>query len=111
MGYMKPDYCELIQAVDRLIEDAAASGLTETAALLRIVRFDLVTRANGIGEQEIDLLLSALEYGLSPAMFDSLADGEVGPKSPFKWGELVGRPGVRARRTLRSSRRYSKPRN
>ena len=97
------DYYELIKRVDGMIDDAATAGLNETAALLRIARLDLVTRANGIGEKDLDLFLRALEQG--PVAVEE----RDGPNNPVQkvQAEWLG---VRGRRTLRSSRRYSRAR-
>ncbi len=59
----------LIAAVDKCIEDAEIACLRESATLLRMAKIDLLTRANGISEKELDVFLFALESELRMAEY------------------------------------------
>ncbi len=61
MESRSPTLDHLIAGVDRCIQDATEAHLPETVALLRMAKLDLVTRANGISEDELELFLFALE--------------------------------------------------
>lgn len=50
----------LISALDNVIIAAKTAKLSETAALLRIARLDLVMRVHGITPDELELLTFAL---------------------------------------------------
>jgi len=52
-----PQLTDLISAVDTCISLTTAAKLGETAALLRIVKLDILLRTNGISEDELELLL------------------------------------------------------
>lgn len=62
MKAQSPPFGRLIKALDNFIVDVAAWNLPETVALLRIVRIDLISRANGISSKDLDTLLAALEF-------------------------------------------------
>jgi len=59
----------LVKTVDDCICQSELLGLTETTALLRMVKLDIVTRANGISIEELDLFLFALETGARTAEY------------------------------------------
>ena len=61
MEAQSPTLDQLINWLDAYIEKIAAAKLDETAALLRIARIDLIVRANGISENEIEAFLFAVE--------------------------------------------------
>jgi hypothetical protein len=61
MESQSPTFDHLITSVDRCIQDATEAHLPETVALLRMAKLDLVARANGISEGELELFLFALE--------------------------------------------------
>ncbi len=54
----------LINSVENCIQEAELLKLSETAALLRMVKLDIVTRTNGISAGELDIFLFALESEL-----------------------------------------------
>jgi hypothetical protein len=54
----------LLNSVDNCILDAEKLQLVETVALLKMVRLDIVTRANGISGEELDVFLFAVESEL-----------------------------------------------
>ena len=61
---MKPQALEaLIAAINECINQVAAANLWETAALLRMARIDLIARANGITEEELEFFVFALQRG------------------------------------------------
>lgn len=60
---------QLIAMIDGCIRDAEAANLPEPAALLRMTKIDLITRANGISEEELELFLFVLESELRIAEF------------------------------------------
>jgi hypothetical protein len=49
-----------VQRLDEVIAAVSASGLQETASLLRIARLDLLVRLHGIAAEELELLTSTL---------------------------------------------------
>lgn len=63
---MRPDK-KYFDALDvqlaQIIETVTAKGLTETAALLRMVKLDLKTRANGITTDELEALIYVARQG------------------------------------------------
>ena len=61
METQSPTLDELINWLDAYIEKIVAARFDETAALLRIARIDLIVRANGISEDELDAFLFAAE--------------------------------------------------
>ena len=61
METQPPTLDELINWLDGYIEKIVAAKLDETAALLRIARIDLIVRANGISEDELESFLFAAE--------------------------------------------------
>jgi hypothetical protein len=61
MEIQPPTLDELINWLDTYIEKIAAAKLDETAALLRIARLDLIVRANGVSEDELEAFLLAAE--------------------------------------------------
>lgn len=67
---MRPDkkYFEVLdEQLSQMIDAVVAEGLTETAALLRMAKLDLKTRANGITADELEALIYAARqriYGL-----------------------------------------------
>ena len=63
MAAQSPTLDQLINWLDAYIEKVAAAKLDQTAALLRIVRIDLVVRAKGISEDELEVFLFAVESG------------------------------------------------
>lgn len=54
----------LTRTVENCIQEATLSGLEETAALLRMVKLDLITRLHGITGEELDALQFVLESEL-----------------------------------------------
>lgn len=60
---------KLICTVDGCIKDAEAAHLHESATLLRMAKIDLIARANGISEEELDVFLFALESELRIAEY------------------------------------------
>jgi hypothetical protein len=52
---------QLIEALDDVIAKITSAGFGETVALLNIARLDLVLRANGFSEDDLEAFLSALE--------------------------------------------------
>lgn len=61
METQPPTLDQLINWLDAYIEKIAAAKLDETAALLRIARIDLIVRANGVSEDELEAFLFAAE--------------------------------------------------
>ncbi|MDE2135335.1 MAG: hypothetical protein KGJ49_12130 [Alphaproteobacteria bacterium] len=59
----------LITTVDNCIKDAVAAHLSETAALLRMAKIDLIIRANGINEEDMDVFMFMVESGLRLAEY------------------------------------------
>jgi hypothetical protein len=55
-----PAFESLIEKLDDCIAKALAAKLTDTVALLRVVKVDLLVRANRISEQELDTFLTVL---------------------------------------------------
>lgn len=51
----------LIRMVENCIHEANAAGLTETSALLRMVKLDVITRLHGITDEELEALQFVLE--------------------------------------------------
>jgi hypothetical protein len=61
---MKPQALEaLVGAINECINQVTAANLLETAALLSMARLDLVARANGITEEELEVFAFALQRG------------------------------------------------
>jgi hypothetical protein len=61
---MEPQAIEaLVGAINECINQVTAANLMETAALLSMARLDLVARANGISEEELELFSFALQRG------------------------------------------------
>ena len=61
---MKPQALEaLITAINECINQVVAAQLWETAALLRMAKLDLIARAHGITEEELELVSFALQHG------------------------------------------------
>jgi len=56
-----PPFERLLATLDKLIAEIVELKLPETAALLKIARLDLLARANGVCEDDLEALLSALE--------------------------------------------------
>ncbi len=73
----------LIHQIEALIASAEAMELTETVALLRIVRIDLIVRANGVSEEELETFLFALESE------QRIADYCMPPELKTKDGETI----------------------
>ena len=64
---MEPQAIEaLVGAINECIDQVTAANLLETAALLSMARLDLVARANGITEEELELFAFALQRGIGP---------------------------------------------
>jgi hypothetical protein len=64
LAKMKPQALEaLIAAINECIDQVTAANLLETAALLSMARLDLVARANGITEEELEFFAFALQRG------------------------------------------------
>lgn len=57
MHAQSPPYDLLIEKLDECVKDVVAAKLDETAALLRIARIDLLTRAGKISPEELDAFL------------------------------------------------------
>jgi len=108
MATERADYHVLVERLDGVIDDAATAGLKETAALLRIARLDLLARANGIGEKDLDIFLQALEHGHSSAEGGRAVGEERGLNLLAQGAESVARRVGRSRRAKGSSRRYSR---
>jgi len=51
----------LVGLIDECIAIVTAARLHETAELLRVARLDLVARLNGISDEELEQLASALQ--------------------------------------------------
>jgi hypothetical protein len=64
MQAQPPPFDRLIKTLDGFIAEVAASNLCETVALLQIARIDLVARAKGISEDDLDAVLFAVESEL-----------------------------------------------
>ena len=59
---MKPQALEaLITAINECIDQVVAAQLWETAVLLRMAKLDLIARAHGITEEELELFSFALQ--------------------------------------------------
>lgn len=56
-------YRRLIARLDECIEETTDALLFETAELLRMAKLDLVTRVNGITEDELAAFLAVLREG------------------------------------------------
>jgi hypothetical protein len=70
----------LARTVDDCIHQSELLGLTETTALLRMVKLDIVTRTNGISVEELDLFLFALETGARTAEYISTSEQPLQPR-------------------------------
>ena len=62
MQTQQPAFERLLATLDKLIAEIAESKLSQTAALLKIARLDLLARVNGVSEDDLEMFLSALEY-------------------------------------------------
>jgi hypothetical protein len=50
----------IVETLDGIITQLAASGLYETIALLKIARLDLIMRAYGLSDGDLEALLSVV---------------------------------------------------
>jgi len=75
MQTQSPPFDCFIKALDDLIAEITRASLTETASLLKIARIDLISRANGIPEKDLEAFFSSLEYQ------QRVADGTALPTS------------------------------
>jgi hypothetical protein len=64
MKAQKPLLQGLVEALDGVISKAVAEDLRETVALLNIARLDLLLRAHGFSEEELEALLVPLRNRL-----------------------------------------------
>jgi hypothetical protein len=56
------DLSEIIDILDTCINSTTVANLHETTELLRIARLDILMRANGITEEELEYFLFAIEH-------------------------------------------------
>jgi len=61
----------LIDVIDECINQVSRARLWETAELLRMAKLDLVARANGISEEELEIFSFALERSRAEARPDA----------------------------------------
>lgn len=82
---MKPQNLEtLVGILDECVRRIDAAGLIETAHLLRMAKLDLVARANGISEEELEIFSYAVQAGMQrrdeqAALFLTLPGKESAP--------------------------------
>jgi len=83
MNAQSPSLDRIVEALNGIIAEVAAARLHETVELLKIARLDLIMRANGFSEGELEALLSAIRDG------QEVPNDET-PLNPLKQTSVAG---------------------